>query len=110
MCVLFLENCQQTICMHGYYASHVDRSLRVENLGDKYVEYFPRGLENKHACKWSLYIFLGIICMSVFLESCQKSIWMHGYNEGKPIFLLIVPVLNNKYSLYCYTQYIYTIT
>ena len=27
--VLFLENCQKTICMHGYSPFHVDRSLRV---------------------------------------------------------------------------------
>ena len=38
--VLFLENCQKTICMHGYSSIHVDRSLRVSNLGDKSVPYF----------------------------------------------------------------------
>ena len=30
---------------------------------------FPSGLENNHACKW---------IVSVFLENCQKSICMHG--------------------------------
>ena len=38
--VLFLENCQKTICFHGDSPIHVDRSLRVSNLGDKSVPYF----------------------------------------------------------------------
>ena len=38
--ILFLENCQKTICMHGYSPIHVDRSLRVSYLGDKLVPYF----------------------------------------------------------------------
>ena len=38
--ILFLENCQKTICMDGYSPIRVDRSLRVSNLGDKYVPYF----------------------------------------------------------------------
>ena len=38
--VFFLEKCQKTICMHDYSLIHVDRSLRVSNLGDKYVPYF----------------------------------------------------------------------
>ena len=38
--VLFLVSCQKTICMHGYSPIHVDRSLRVSNLWDKYVPYF----------------------------------------------------------------------
>jgi hypothetical protein len=38
--VLFLENCQKTIYMDGYSPIHVDRSLRVSNLGDKSVPYF----------------------------------------------------------------------
>ena len=37
--VLFLENCQKTICMDGYSPIHMDRSLRVANLGDKSVPY-----------------------------------------------------------------------
>ena len=36
---VFLENCQKTICMHGYPPIHVDRSLRVSNHGDKSVSY-----------------------------------------------------------------------
>ena len=79
--VLFLKNCQKTICMHGYSPIHVDRSLRVSNLEDKSLRRkrtFPRGLENDHACKWILDNFPGIICMSAFLESCQKSICLHG--------------------------------
>ena len=32
-------NCQKTICIHGYSPIHVDRSLRVSNLGDKAVPY-----------------------------------------------------------------------
>ena len=39
-CVLFLENCQKTICMHCYSPIHVYRSLRVSNLGDKSVPDF----------------------------------------------------------------------
>ena len=35
--VLFLENCQNTICVHGSSPIHVDRSIRVSNLGDKFV-------------------------------------------------------------------------
>ena len=38
--VLFLENWHKTICKHGFSPIHVDRSLRVSNLGDKYVPYF----------------------------------------------------------------------
>ena len=38
--VLFLENCQKAIWMHGYTPIHVDRSLRVQNIGDKSVSYF----------------------------------------------------------------------
>ena len=38
--VLFLENCQETMCMHGYSPIHVDRFLRVWHLGDKSVPYF----------------------------------------------------------------------
>ena len=38
--VAFLENCQKTICMHGYSPINVDRSLRVSNLGDKSIPYF----------------------------------------------------------------------
>ena len=38
--VLFLENSQKPICMDGYSPIHVDRSLRLSNLGDKYAPYF----------------------------------------------------------------------
>ena len=38
--VIFLENCQKTVCMHGYSPIHVNRSLKVSNLGDKSVPYF----------------------------------------------------------------------
>ena len=38
--VLFLENCQKTICMDCYTPILVDRSLRVSNLGEKSVPYF----------------------------------------------------------------------
>ena len=37
--VFILENCQKSIFMHGYSPIHVDRSLRVSNLGDKSVPY-----------------------------------------------------------------------
>ena len=38
--VLFLENCQKSICMHGFSPIHEERSLRVSNLRDKSVPYF----------------------------------------------------------------------
>ena len=41
-----LHMCRQiTICMHGYSPIHVDRSLRVWNLGDKSVPYFKKKKE-----------------------------------------------------------------
>ena len=40
--VLFMENCQKSICMLCYSPIHVDRSLRVSNRGDKYVPYFKK--------------------------------------------------------------------
>ena len=38
------------------------------------IRTFPHGLEN-HACKWT--IFMEYV---LFLESCQKTICMHGYS------------------------------
>ena len=35
--VLFLENCQKSVCMHGCSPIHEEKFLRVSNLGDKSV-------------------------------------------------------------------------
>ena len=41
--VLFLENCQNTICVHGSSPIHVERSIRVLNLGVKRKEKKRKG-------------------------------------------------------------------
>ena len=40
--VLLLENCQKSICMHGYSPIHVERSLRVSNLGENLSHTFKK--------------------------------------------------------------------
>ena len=79
--VLFLENCQKTIFMQGFFSNPCGQVLKsIKSMGQicpvllRRKRTFPSGLENNHACKWILDNFPGIICLSAFLENCQKSI------------------------------------
>ena len=42
------------------------------------IRTFPHGFENNHACKWISDTFPGMLTYILFLESCLKSICMHG--------------------------------
>ena len=42
------------------------------------IRTFPCGLENNHACKRISDNFPGMMTYVLFLENCQKSIYMHG--------------------------------
>ena len=79
-----LENCQKTICMHGFFSNPCGQVLKsIKYRGQicpillRRKKTFPHKLENNHACKWILDNFPGIIHTSEFLENCPKFICMH---------------------------------
>ena len=80
----FLEKCQKSICMFCCSPIQGRRSLRVSNLGYKYLPYFkkkrtfPHGLADNYASKWISDNFTGVLTYVLFLENCQKYICLHG--------------------------------
>ena len=60
------------------------------------IRTFPHGLENNHACKWTSDNFPGMLTYVLFLENCQKTIYIHCYSPIHVDRSLRVSILGDK--------------